>query len=185
MDLNTSISRFNAMDKGFGKHVYTGADLKTLFPEDNERTLLETCRRLIATGALNRVARGVFVYSYANSLDGNILERIANTIRRGQYNYLSLESVLSQHGAISQIQQGYITMMTTGRKGVFETDYGTIEFTHTSRSPAEIVQRTIVSKEHPFRVAPVEMAYEDLKRVNRNLHLVSEDDLEEVIHAKP
>ncbi|MBO9428702.1 hypothetical protein [Sulfitobacter sp. R18_1] len=185
MDFKTSIARLSKMDKELGKHVYSLADLRMLFPEDNQRTLNDTCRRLIEGGALERAANGVFVFTYATSLNTDLLERIANTIRRGEYNYLSLESVLSSHGVISQITQGYITMMTTGREGLFTTSYGTIEFTHTARSAAEIVERTIWSKERPFRTAPVEMAYEDLKRVNRNLHLVSLDELEEVTHAKP
>ena len=34
--------------------------------------------------------------------------------------------------------------MTTGRKGVFETPIGTIEFTHTQKSIAKILDSTLV-----------------------------------------
>ena len=182
MDYKTSLSRLHEMDSRHGKSVYALSDLRTLFPEDSERNLIDTTRRLIEGGAMKRIANGVFVYQYAKSLDADTVERIANTIRRGEYNYLSLESALSEYGVISQIPIGRITVMTTGRKGTFTTPYGTIEFTHTSRPADEIVAKCERSS-RPLPVASPELAYEDLCRVRRNLHLVSLDDLEEVSHS--
>ena len=100
--------------------------------------------------------------------------------RRGCYNYTSLESALSEYGAISQILIDRITVMTTGRKAEITTPYGTIEFTHTNRKASDILRGTI-DFDRPLRFATAATAYRDLKRVGRNLHMVSENDLNEIL----
>ncbi|PHM28446.1 hypothetical protein [Xenorhabdus budapestensis] len=64
---------------------------------------------------------------------------LAKAMRRGEYNYVSLESALSEYGAISQIPIDRLTVMTTGRKGTYKTPFGIIEFTHTKRSAPNII----------------------------------------------
>ena len=86
---------------------------------------------------------------------------------------MSLESTLSEYGAISQIPLDRLTIMTTGRKGEYKTPFGTIEFTHTKRSPNEILNHTEAIG-RPLRLANKNTAYRDLKRVGRNTHLVDE-----------
>src|SRR5690606_10369240 len=93
--------------------------------------------------------------------------------RYGEYNYISLESMLSEYGAISQIPVDRLTVMTTGRKGVYKTLYGVIEFTHTKRSVEDILQSTRVIADKPLRIATPETAWRDLKRVGRNKTLVN------------
>lgn len=41
-------------------------------------------------------------------------------VARGEYNYISLESALSEYGIISQIPIDRLTIMTTGRKGEYK-----------------------------------------------------------------
>jgi len=48
---------------------------------------------------------------------------------------------LSEYGVISQIPLDRLTVMTTGRKGIYKTIYGTIEFTHTKRSVENILDQ--------------------------------------------
>ena len=181
MDTLSAIAIFNEMD-GLGKYIYRNSDLRTLFSKDSDRNFIDTITRLVKKNVLVRAANGVFVYDAAKNKDSNILEDIAKNIRRGQYNYLSLESALSEYGVISQIPTGHITVMTTGRKGIFETAWGNIEFIHTERSPLEIVQRSSVLETRNIRLAMPDLALEDLKRVNRNLHLVSIEDYKEIIN---
>lgn len=180
MKYQDALDRLLKLDRKQQKYVYDVPDLRTIFHEDNDRTLIATCQRLIENGALRRAANGVFVFSHTRREDGRTAERIANVLRRGEYNYLSLESALSEYGVISQIPVGRITVMTTGRKGTFDTPYGTIELTHTKRSVGDILSTTM-NADRPLRLATVEQALADLKRVNRNLHLVSYDDYEEVL----
>jgi hypothetical protein len=62
--------------------------------------------------------------------------------------------------------------MTTGASGLIETPYGVIEFTHTKRSVAEIIKRTLVPKGRPLRIATQEAAVRDLLRVGRNVNMM-------------
>lgn len=101
---------------------------------------------------------------------GQTLELIAKTLRRGEYNYISLESALSEYGIISQIPIDRLTIMTTGRKGEYKTSYGVIEFTHTKRSVTDILDN-IHSVGRPLRMASKQAAERDLKRVGRNSYL--------------
>ncbi len=101
-------------------------------------------------------------------------------IRRGEYNYISLESALSQYGLISQIPIDRLTIMSTGRTGEFKTPWGVIEITHTSRKPNEILKATLESR-GPLRIAKKETALRDQKRVGRNIHLVQLEELDYVI----
>ena len=157
-----------------GRTLYSKNDLRMLFDEAKETTLNAGINRLVAAGILERVAQGLYHYPPMEPSDEPpfLIERIANTLRRGEHCYLSLESALSAHGWISQIPMDLITVMTTGREGLFETPYGRIEFTHTERGPAEIMKGTRQAKDNPLRIALPEFAYEDLRRTNRNLYLV-------------
>jgi hypothetical protein len=97
---------------------------------------------------------------------------------RGFYNYISLESALSEAGAISQIPLDRLTVMTTGRKGEYRTPYGVIEFTHTKRPEMEILDH-VYSAGRPLKMATLTTALRDLKRVGRNTHLLDWEMLNE------
>lgn len=156
-----------------GRYVYTLNDLAKLFPEDSPRTLQEGTNRLVKSGVLQRVCRGIYLYAFSQARDSNVIEQIAKTLRRGDYNYVSLESALSEYGAISQIPVDRLTVMTTGRKGEYKTPYGIIEFTHTKRKLRDILN-SMKEVGRPLRLASPMAAWRDLKRVGRNNHLVEE-----------
>lgn len=161
-----------------GWNVFTLSDMRKLFPHQSEKTLSESLRRLVQKGLLQRVVNGVFVNPLSSRSRIGMFERIACAIRRGEYNYISLECALSEWGVISQIPQAYLTILTTGRKGVFNTPYGVIEFTHTQRSALEILKNTI-QRERPLRIATAQAALRDLRRVGRNLHLVDFEEMQQ------
>ena len=167
-----------------GRAIFTRRDLDRLFRADRPKAREAGLQRLVEAGWLRPAARGVYVYPPGLPRDGYTLERIARTLRRGEYNYVSLESALSEWGAISQIPLGYLTVMTTGRKGTFRTDWGTIEFTHTARSVADILDHTVRDEHRPLRIATPEAAWRDLKRAGRNTDMVDRRALEESIHDR-
>ena len=173
----TAITRLTEWDLR-GKYVYTLRDMSKIFPEDDHSTLFAGINRLEKNGFLVRALRGVYVFPTARSRDGHLLEEIGTAFRRGEISYVSLESALSEYGAISQIPVDRITVMTTGRKGVYQTPYGVLDFTHTARSYAQILDGT-VELGRPFRFAKLETAWRDLKRVGRNTFLVDFDGLED------
>ncbi len=175
MDNKTALKRLNLWDKQ-GRFVFTRADLAKIFHEDSPRAFKAGLQRLVADEILLRPVRGVYLYELSQSRGSDTIEHIARALRRGEYNYVSLESALSEYGVISQIPVERLTVMTTGRKGEYPTPYGTIEFTHTKRRPVDILPG-IRDVNRPLKLATVATAWRDLKRVGRNTHLVNEQEL--------
>ena len=134
---------------------------------------------MVADRLLQRVARGLYVNPAASSKNRWIAEEIGRKLRPGNLFYVSLESVLSEYGVISQIPINRMTVMTTGASGLIETPYGTIEFTHTKRGKAEIVKRTLAPKGRPLRIATKQAAVRDLLRVGRNVNMMDLNALED------
>lgn len=156
-----------------GIYVFSHHDLRKLFSQDAYKAFNEGLKRLVKSGMLQHVCRNIYVNENSRQLDSYTIERIAKTLRRGEYNYISLESMLSEYGVISQIPMDRITIMTTGRKGVYNTAYGVIEFTHTKRAVKDILKNTSKVNERPLRIALKETALRDLKRVGRNINLIN------------
>lgn len=157
-----------------GKYVFSKRDLSLLFHTDQPKAFDEGLRRLVAAGLLKRACKGVYVNPYAKCINSFLIERIVKVLRRGHYNYVGLESALSEYGLISQIPIDRLTVMTTGRSGVYKTPYGTIEFTHTKRASADILEATKKVDTRPLRIATEETSIRDLYRVGRNIHLLQE-----------
>jgi predicted transcriptional regulator of viral defense system len=160
-----------------GRYVFSLQDLTKIFHADRPKALMEGLRRLVRDGLLVRACRGVYVNPHAKCMDTYVLDNVALTIRRGDYNYLSLESMLSEYGAISQVPIDRLTIMTTGRKGTYATPYGVVEFTHTRRTVPDILFNTTVVETRPLRLATPETAWRDLKRTRRNTHMVMDPEL--------
>jgi len=161
-----------------GMQVLSRADLATLLGFDHSNRLGRLLRILVEAAALERVAKGVYVNHLATPRRGYLIEEIACVLRREETNYVSLESILSEFGVISQIMISRITVMTTGRGGIFETPYGTIEFTHTKRRPEAVLARTVDMPGRPLRIATKKTGVADLRRVGRNTYMINPDELE-------
>jgi predicted transcriptional regulator of viral defense system len=162
-----------------GRYVFTKHDMSKLFQNDNIKALDEGLNRLVKTGLLRRACRGVYINANAQCFDSYTIEHIAKALRRNAYSYISLESMLSEYGVISQIPLDRLTVMTTGRTGFCKTEYGVIEFTHTKRSISNILDNTQIVRERPLRIATQETALRDLRRVGRNLHLLQLENSQE------
>jgi predicted transcriptional regulator of viral defense system len=158
-----------------GRYVFTRRQLAKFFPGDSPKAFAQGLDRLVRTGLLVRACRGVYVNPQAHSFDSRVIEHIARALRPGAYSYVSLESRLSESGAISQIPLDRLTVMTTGRKGVYKTPYGVIEFTHTKRPVAEVIGGIRSVDSRPLRLATPSVAWRDLKRVGRNVQLVDQE----------
>lgn len=178
MNKITAIQKLREWDKK-GKYVFTRQELRKLFPQDHSRAFIAGINRLIKDNILVRACRGIFVNPHAFSTDGYVIEHIAKALRRGNYNYISLESMLSEYGIISQVPVDRLTVMTTGRKGVYTTPYGTIEYTHTKRPEAKLRSGVYQVENRPLYIASKETAWRDLKRVGRNIDLVNLKELYE------
>ena len=172
-----ALKALQALDRR-GVYVLSKGDLEKLFPEESEKALEKSLQRLVTDGILERVAKGVYVNPLASTKrKRNVVEDIAMVLRRSCFSYVSLESILSEYGVISQIPTRRITIMTTGAKGTYDTPYGTIEFSHTKRRPSEIIKRTHAADNHSLRIATKAAAVQDLLRTGRNTQMLIESEL--------
>lgn len=168
-----------------GVSVLTKKDLEKLFPLESEKAMEKSLQRMVKDGLLIRASRGVYVNALAAGRNSSwIVEDIAKALRPGKLSYVSLESMLSEHGVISQIPMNRLTVMTTGAKGIHDTPFGTIEFTHTKRSVPDILERTISIQDRPLRIAKKRAAVTDLFRVGRNTNMIDYEELAEEIEEK-
>lgn len=160
--------------------VFSNRDLEMFFPNETKKTLEKSLSRMVKKGLITRAARGVYVnHQGAQRNACNVIEEIALKLRSCDLCYVSLESILSEYGVISQVPLNYLTVMTTGAKGVHKTPYGTIEFTHTSRGYMEALDRSIMIPDRPLRIAKKMVAVQDLRRVGRNVYMMDEEEFDE------
>ena len=120
-------------------YLFSVKDFSALFPKKSQAALLVLLGRAVKSGVLERVCRGFYVYPKVRYPKELLLYHLAGRLRADTFCYLSLESVLSENGLISQIPLGCITLMTGGRSGIINCGkYGRIEFTHTKKNPSGI-----------------------------------------------
>ncbi|MFC0135763.1 hypothetical protein CR105_00390 [Massilia eurypsychrophila] len=171
-----AINKLTALDR-VGVYVLSKGDLAKAFPYEKEKAFEKSLQRLVSDGILQRVAKGIYVNTMAKSKRGQVIEDIAAVLRRGHFSYVTRESMLSEYGVISQVPMSRITLMTTGANGVYQTPYGTVEFTHTKRRLAELIQRTLTVKGRPLRIATKQAAIADLMRSGRNTSMIDMKEL--------
>ena len=154
--------------------------LRTLFPDDDDHAFHAGLRRLSHIGLLERIARGLYLNRAAPHLGTAGIGAVAQHLRPNDLVYLSGESALAEVGSISQVPMRAV-VATTGTRGTYSTPYGDLEFTHTSRSVAEILRRTTYDERWGMRFAEPRLAHEDLRRLRRNLRLVDAEVHAEVL----
>lgn len=178
MKLIQAIEKLNAWAAN-DRTVFSKHALKKLFLNDNPKAFDKSLERLIQHKILTRACRNIYVITHTAKQDAYLIERIARALRPNAYSYVSLESALSEYGAISQIPIDRLTIMTTGRAGIFQTPFGVIEMTHTKQTISSILNNTLAAEAHPLRFATKETALKDLKHVGRNLNLLIEEQDDE------
>ncbi len=163
-------------------YLFTLHDLRPLCPALSESAFKTLLSRAVKQRVLERICRGLYAYNSHGHSNGLLLFHAAAYIRSGEFNYISLETALSDAGIISQIPHSHITIMSTGRSNkILCGNYGTIEFIHTSRKPAEIFDRLIYDGSHRLWRASPKLAFEDMKKTHRDCSLINWDILHESI----
>lgn len=161
-----------------GVWAFTPASFGVLFEKRNPNYVKLMMKRLADQGVLTRAARGTYVNPVARSLPSDIRRGLIRFLRPREVSYVSLESKLSEAGAISQIAAA-LTCMTTGASGTFATPWGIIEFTHTDRDID--VGNDVYCGDGGTLEASVGRAARDLRRVGRNVDLIDPETLAEAI----
>jgi predicted transcriptional regulator of viral defense system len=160
--------------------VFSPSDLAAAVPECGH--LPGLLSRATKAGLLKRVCRGIYLYPVPDYPTGHLLFHAAARLRAGEFNYISLETVLSDAGVISQVPMNWICLMTSGRSHVVDCgDYGHIEFVHTAQRPDDLnAELTYDPDRHLWR-ASVRQALRDMKATRRSLDLVDEEVVRELI----
>ena len=170
MNITSAIKLLLECDKQ-GAWLYSKADLCTVFSESG-RNLTATIERLKESEFIKPVAKGLYEFSYPDSSIIRHVDEIALVLRRGNAVIESLESAAAKWGIISQIPIGRTMYLTTGREGLFDTSYGTIEYVHTKLSISEIMNESISRGSKRTRIASKSMTIKNLKATNRSLDLI-------------
>lgn len=160
--------------------VFAPSDLAAAVPGCGQLAVLLS--RATKAGLLRRVCRGIYFYPVPDYPSGNLLFHAASRLRAGEFNYISLETVLSDAGVISQVPMNWISLMTSGRSHVVDCgDYGHIEFVHTAQRPDEIGGELTYDAERHLWRASVRQALRDLKATRRSMELVDEGVARELV----
>jgi predicted transcriptional regulator of viral defense system len=162
--------------------VFSLNDLRVLLPGHDDGAFKSVVTRLERRGGLTRVCRGIYVMPDCNLRGSELLSRAATRLRAGQFNYLSLETVLSDAGVISQIPMNRIMLMSSGRSNVISCGaYGTIEFVHTRKKAEELAGELSYDPRLQLWRASVSLALRDMRDTRRDTGLVNEEIANEFI----
>ena len=163
------------------RFLYSRNDLKNLFPHFSDANLNMLLSRAVKRGRLARICKGIYIYTKVPYNSSSILYKTASKLRASWINYISLETVLTSHSIISQQLPNWITVMTTGRRGIITcSSYGTIEFIHTAKNIADIRNNLFLNERTGMLEANPRQAYQDMVDTKRpTLELVDMEILKE------
>lgn len=162
--------------------LFTLSDFRGLFPDLSKSNFKTTISRATSKKILTKVCRNIYTYEKNIPQDGLFLFHVAALMRANNFNYISLETTLSENGIISQIPINWISIMSSGRSNIIScSKFGTIEFVHTKQTPIEIMQHLFYDSRCGLWKADVELALKDMRRTNRNCDLIDWDIANEFI----
>ncbi|MBT3291115.1 MAG: hypothetical protein HN849_24710 [Victivallales bacterium] len=167
---------------GRSDRLFALSDLRALLPEHSDGALKSVVGRLERGGELVRVCRGIYMLPDVALRGSELLGHAAARLRADRFNYLSLETVLSAAGAISQVPMGRITVISSGRSSIIACGvYGTIEFVHTRRTASELAAELCYDSEHGLWRASLRLALRDMRRTRRDTGLVNWEETNESV----
>jgi len=125
---------------------------------------------------------GIYLYPKVSYPRGLELYHTAARLREDCFCYLSLESVLSEAGVISQQMLGWITVITGGRSGTIGCGArGTIEFIHTKKKFETVNRQLCYDARYKLWRASVQLALHDMKSARRPMDLIDWEAANEFI----
>lgn len=154
-------------------YLFALDDLRGALPETEPGAFKALLSRAQKAGLLKRVCKGIYLYPRIAYPAGLVLFHAAGKLRSDNFNYLSLESVLSDAGVISQIPMNWITLMSSGRSHIVNcSEFGHIEFIHTNRKPADVADQLTYDRDCRLWRASITLALVDMKLTRRSTDLV-------------
>ncbi|MEO4047306.1 type IV toxin-antitoxin system AbiEi family antitoxin domain-containing protein [Pseudomonas sp. CAU 1711] len=155
------------------RYLFTPSDIRTLVPDISAEAYRALLSRAARDGRLERVCRGLYFYRPARANTGSLLFHAAARLRAQEFNYISLETVLSDAGVISQVPLNWITLMSSGRSSRIACGrWGTIEFVHTRQKPQDLLDQLDYDRRCRLWRARPAQAMRDMRVAKRNLDLI-------------
>ena len=165
-----------------GVRLFTGADLRAALPGLSPIAFRSVISRAEKRGLLKRICRGLYLYPPKDPGGGLILFYAAARLRADMFNYISLETALSDAGLISQIPINHITLMSSGRSAVHSCGaFGVIEFVHTRKRPTDVADQLAYDARCRLWRASVALALKDMRAARRSLDLVDWEVVDESV----
>jgi len=162
--------------------VFALSDVRALLPEHRDGAFKSVVTRLEKRGDLIRVCRGIYILPDSTLRGSDLLGCVAARLRANQFNYLSLETVLSDAGVISQIPLNRIMLMSSGRSSVISCGvYGTIEFVHTRKKAADLALELSYDSSLQLWRASIPLALQDMRDAQRDTGLVDWEAADEFV----
>ncbi len=158
---------------GLKPTLFTSRQLSALAQDLSEGAFKTRLSRAVTDGHILRVCRGLYMCKNVAAPNGLFLFYAAAQLRPNQFNYVSLETVLSDAGVISQIPIQTITVMSSGRSNTISIgQWGVIEFVHTAQKPNTIAKHLYYDASIHMWRARVPQALRDMRATHRSLDLV-------------
>ena len=163
-------------------YLFLLQDIRALYPDLSDAAFKTLLSRVARAGCLDRLCRGLYLHKGAFVPDGRLLFHAAAYLRSHEFNYISLETALSDAGVISQIPMNWISIMSSGRSNIISCGHwGTIEFIHTQQKPEELAGQLVYDSNCKLWRASVALALRDMKATHRNCDLIDWDIANEFI----
>ena len=160
--------------------IFAPADLAAVLPGCRQMPVLLS--RATKAGVLKRMCRGIYLYPKTDYPAGHLLFHAAARLRAEAFNYISLETALSDAGVISQVPMNWITLLSSGRSHVVDCgDFGHIEFVHTAQHPENLSGELSYDADCHLWRASVRQALRDMKTTRRSMDLVDKEAAHELV----
>jgi hypothetical protein len=162
--------------------LFTPHDLRALLPNISNSAFKTVLSRASQEGHLTHFCRGLYLYQRVAPSNGLLLFHAAARIRANEFNYISLETVLSEAGVISQLPINFISIMSSGRSNSISCgQFGTIDFVHTRQKPEVIGDQLYYDARCKLWKACIPLALRDMRATHRNLDLINWSIVDELI----
>ena len=163
-------------------YLFTLFDMRALFPHLSDAAFKTLMSRAVRSELLVRLCRGLYLYKPALPKDGLLLYHAAALLRADKFNYISLETALSDIGVISQIPLNWISIMSSGRSSIISCgEFGTIEYIHTIQKPELLMPKLTYDHRCGLWRANVHIAIRDMKATHRNCDLIDWSIVDEFV----
>jgi predicted transcriptional regulator of viral defense system len=161
-------------------YLFSAADFRGAFPASDSLSVLLS--RAEKGGLLKRVCRSIYLVPRVDHPRGLVLFHAAALLRADEFNYISLETALSDAGIISQIPIDCITLMSSGRSNKIHCgEFGRIEFVHTARHPEDVAGQLAYDPARRLWRASPALALRDMRATRRDQSLVDPEAARELV----